>query len=274
MLKVDRLGWVVGFSLRSYGVKIGFRCNDPAVLARVIDLLPGEWERAEFDVVDRLYSVFVGGAGRRANVRNFNLVYADHVRIGRSLELDTLLATLDSDLRIFVAEFAKGRVFVHAGVVGWKGRAIVIPGRSFSGKSTLVAALINAGATYYSDEYAVFDGRGRVHPFSKPLELRDDHHRQRKIELGAFGATAGTQPLRVGLVLVTRFRDGARWRPRRISSGNAVLHLLGNTVSARRNPRKALETLERVTAAADVLKGVRGNANDIVPDVLKRLERL
>ena len=72
-----------------------------------------------------------------------------------------------------IAEVARNRVFVHAGVVGWKGRAIVIPGRSYSGKSTLVSELIRAGAAYYSDEYAVFDSRGRVYPFAKPLEMRD-----------------------------------------------------------------------------------------------------
>ena len=64
-----------------------------------------------------------------------------------------------------LAERARNRIFIHAGVVGWQGRAIVIPGRSFSGKSTLVAALLQAGATYYSDEFAVLDGRGYVHPF-------------------------------------------------------------------------------------------------------------
>ena len=43
-------------------------------------------------------------------------------------------------------------------IVTWgRGRAIVIPGRTFSGKSTLVAELVRAGATYYSDEYAVED---------------------------------------------------------------------------------------------------------------------
>ena len=32
--------------------------------------------------------------------------------------------------------------------------------------------LVRAGATYYSDEYAVFDSRGRVHPFAQQLAQR------------------------------------------------------------------------------------------------------
>jgi len=273
MKKVDRLGWAAGFSLRSYGVRIGVRSNDPATLGRVMGLLPGAWEKVDRPVVDRVYSILVGGTGARANVRRFNLLYGDHVRLARSLDIDTVLEGFDSDLRIFIAEFAKHRVFVHAGVVGWKGKAIVIPGRSFTGKSTLVAELIRAGATYYSDEYAVFDSRGRVHPFLKPLELRQEgNHRQSKIDIGEMGGRYGTKPLEVGLVLMTQFKDGARWRPRKLTPGKGVLQLLFNTVSARRDPQRALETLERVAAQAEVLQGVRGQATEIAPALLKRME--
>jgi len=74
MKKVDRLGWAAGFSLRSYGVRIGVRSNNPAALARVLELLPGVWEKADLPVVDRLYSILVGGAGASANVRRFSLL--------------------------------------------------------------------------------------------------------------------------------------------------------------------------------------------------------
>ena len=73
----------------------------------------------------------------------------------------------------FVAERAPDHLFVHAGVVGWEGRAIVMPGASFAGKTTLVQAWLEAGATYYSDEFAVLDRAGRVHPFARPLAIRD-----------------------------------------------------------------------------------------------------
>ena len=273
MKKVDRLGWAAGFSVRSYGVRIGVRSNDPAALARVLELLPGEWEKANLPVVDRLYSILVGGPGARANVRHLSLLYGDHLRLARALDLESVLEAFDSDLRLFIAEFAKHRVFVHAGVVGWKGKAIVIPGRSFTGKSTLVAEFIRAGATYYSDEYAVFDSRGRVHPFLKPLELRQNGNQtQAKIDISEIGGHSGTKPLSVGLVLMTQFKDGARWLPRKLSSGKGVLQLLFNTLSARRNPQMALETLERVTAQAEVLKGVRGHATEVVPAVLEHLE--
>lgn len=272
MKKVDRLGWAVGFSLKSYGVRIGIRSNDASVLDRVCRHLPHDWETTSSSVVDRVYSILVGGAGPRANVRRFSLLYGDHLQLARSVDLEVVLERFESDLRLFVAELAKHRVFVHAGVVGWKGKAIVIPGRSYSGKSTLVAELVRAGATYYSDEYAVFDSRGRVHPFAKPLELREEgEYTQTKVSVAELGGHSGTKPLPVGLVLMTQFKRGARWRPRKLTAGKGVLELLFNTVSARRNPERALATLQRVAAKADVLKGVRGDATEVVPAMLERI---
>ena len=166
MKKVDRLECALGFSIKSYGVRIDIRSNDPASLDRVCQHLPNEWQSTKSAAVDRVYSLVIGKNGTRAHGRRLSFLYGDDVLLARSFDVDEVFESLESDLRLFVAELAKHRVFVHAGVVGWKGQAIVIPGRSYSGKSTLVAELVRAGATYYSDEYAVLDARGRVHPFS------------------------------------------------------------------------------------------------------------
>ena len=159
---------------------------------------------------------------------------------------------------------ARRRLFVHAGVVGWRGRAIVIPGASLSGKSSLVAALVRAGATYYSDysdEYAVFDARGRVHPFPTALSIRDGTNgKPRRCAVEALGGRSGVAPLPVGLVVITTYRAGAAWRGRPLSPGRAMLELLRHTVPARRRPRSAIATLRTVAASATVLKGVRGEA--------------
>ena len=275
MQKVDRLGWAAGFSLKSYGVKIGIRANDPEWLDRVWPHLPYECEVAPLPIVDRLYSIIICRQGARARARRFNLLYGNHVRLARSMDIDEVFERLESDLRLFVAEVARHRVFVHAGVVGWKGRAIVIPGRSYSGKSTMVAELVRAGATYYSDEYAVFDSRGRVHPFPKPLEIRDSgEHKQTKFGVEDFGGRTGTKPIPVGLVVATEFKAGARWRPRELSEGKAVLALLSNTVSARRQPEKSLATLQKVVAEAKTLKGLRGEASELALSMLARIERI
>jgi len=274
MDKADRLGWVAGFSLKSYGVRVGIRSNHATALTSACRHLPSEWETVSSPLVDRVYSILLGTNASRSSGRRLNHLYGDDVRLARTADLNSLYETLESDLRLFVAELATHRVFVHAGVVGWQGQGIVIPGRSYSGKSTLVAELVRAGATYYSDEYAVLDSRGRVHPFSKPLELREEgKFTQTKITVAELGGHSGTKPLPVRVVLMTQFKSGARWRPRKLTPGRGVLEMLFNTVSARRSPERALATLQIVAAQAEVLKGVRGNAREVVDALLRRIEK-
>jgi hypothetical protein len=270
MRKVDRLGWAAGFTLKSYGLRIGIRTNDPKGLKRIMGHLPPGWEPAPGPIVEHLYSILIGGAGPRANVRRFNLVYEDHVRLARSTDLDEVLDRFESQLRLMIAEYAPRRVFVHAGVVGWKGKAIVIPGRSFTGKSTLVSELVKAGASYYSDEYAVIDSRGRVSPFPKPLELREpSSYKQFPVDIKKLGGQIGVRPLPVGLVVLTNYREGARWRPRELSAGKGALELFANTVSARREPEKALAALKKVASGALILKGVRPEAPTAAEAIMK-----
>lgn len=241
--------------------------------------LPPGWKASRAPVVDRLYSVTVGGGsgGGGASpvsprVKRFNLLYEDHVRRARTHDLNETLDTLESRIRLYVAERARRRIFIHAGVVGWRGRAIVVPGSSMSGKSTLIAELVRAGATYYSDEFAVLDERGRVHPFAKPLSLRrDGEFRQENFAVEALGGRAGVKPLPVGLVLSAAYKPGAKWRPKRLSSGQGALALLSHVVAARTEPARALAYLERVVGSAPVMAGRRGEASDFARRILTEL---
>src|SRR5262249_26128145 len=144
----------------------------PEALEVLLPCFPPGWEETADPDVDVLLSFMLGGSRPGSKVRQYNLAYFYHMRVARTLDLADAIQSFDQSLNLGIAERAPARIFVHAGVVGWRGRAIVIPGRSYSGKSTLVAALVRAGATYYSDEYAVLDSRGRVHPYPKPISLR------------------------------------------------------------------------------------------------------
>jgi len=211
-----------------------------------------------------LYSLRIASKESRANGRRLNVLYGDDEQLARSSDLAIVYDRFESDLRIFVAELARHRVFVHAGVVGWKGQGIVIPGRSYSGKSTLVAELVRAGATYYSDEYAVLDTRGRVHPFIKPLELREEgEFSQTKISAAELGGQSGTKPLPVGSGFDDDSLRAARAGVRESSLPAGEVEMLFNTVSARRSPEKRWRRLQCVASQADVLKGVRGDATKV-----------
>ena len=68
---------------------------------------------------------------------------------------------LDARIRLYLSTHCRTHVLVHAGAVTWRGSGIILPGPSRSGKSTLVIALLEMGATYYSDELAVLDPSGQ-----------------------------------------------------------------------------------------------------------------
>jgi len=258
-------------TFNAHGVRVGVRVSERSALERVLERLPPGWKPARSPIVSRLYSLVVGGDGPRPGLRRFNLLYGDAARLARSREVGEVLEAFETNLQLYVAEMAPRRLFVHAGVVGWRGQAVLIPGRSFTGKTTLVAALVKAGATYYSDEYAVLDARGRVHPYARPLGIREHGALQRatKYPVSTLGGRAGSKPLPVGLVIVSEYKAGARWRPRRLSPGKGALALLAHTVSARRQPGAALHTLQQLISRAPVLKSVRGEVEQVVEFVVK-----
>ncbi len=274
MKKLDRLGWAAARSFAAFGVRIGIRANDARVLDRLEEYFPPGAKPCEAERVDRLYSLIAGGPGERRGVYRYNLLYGDHEELARSRDEQTLFAVFESDVQLAVAALARRRVFVHAGVVGWKGKAIVLPGRTYTGKSTLVAELVKAGAVYYSDEFAVFDTRGRVHPFARRLALREGPYGEPvRYTPDQFGGRAGEKPLPVGLILASTYRSGARFRARPVSPGQGTLILLKNAVAARLQPGRVLTTLRSVSLRAPVLKGTRGAAEQTARELLEYFDQ-
>jgi hypothetical protein len=173
-------------------------------------------------------------------------LFAEGVLVAEAGGLMEAAQALGSHAEHLVAQRAPEHLFVHAGVVGWRGRALVMPGSSFAGKTTLVRAWLERGATYYSDEFAVLDRAGMVHPFARPLSVRDASSPvSRRVPVGAFGSDAGTDPLPVGLVIVSSYRPGAQWRPRPLTPATALLAMMRHTVAARSRPAHAMATLAR-----------------------------
>ena len=273
MQGIDRLGWAAGFTFESYGLRLGIRVNDPSVLPRIVDRLPPGWKPARSSNPREIYSLFVGGPGARPGVKRYHLVYQGPTRVSRTHDLDEAIEALESDLRLYVAMWAKQRVFVHAGVVEWQGRALVLPGPTYSGKSTLVAALVRAGARYYSDEYAVLDSRGRVHPYPAPMSMRVPGVawpvRQ---SLSTQSEPSSAKPLPVGLVALSRYQARARWRPQTLTPGQGVLAMLANTVPARLKPNDSLVAIERALSRTKAIRGVRGEADEVADQLLQALE--
>jgi hypothetical protein len=224
--------------------------------------------------VDIVYSLRLAQPSSRKDRRHYHLLYCGSALIARTLELPLLLATFEKHAELLTAFRAQDCLFVHAGVVGWQGRAILIPGRSMTGKTTLVKALVEAGATYYSDEFAVLDKAGRVHPYPTPLSIRSNNgHPAHKTPVEQLGGQVGVETLPVGLVVVTEYQSGAVWRPRKLTNGQALLALMDNTVAARRNPAHSMPILKQAVTGAITLKSKRSEAAQVASALLSQLNR-
>jgi hypothetical protein len=186
----------------------------------------------------------------------------------QSPELEAALQAFHSQLQLLVAEHSPHGVFVHAGVVQWKQRALVIPGTSFSGKTTLVLELLRRGASYLSDEYAVFDREGQVHPYHRPLQVRLPEGGANRIDPQSMGFQLASGPLPLGWVVATHYQRGCRWEPHPISPAKAVLAMFAHTVSARRDPRRALSWLSLAARGAWSTEGPRGGAKAAARHIL------
>ena len=268
MEKLYRLVGAAGMCFRAFGVTVGVRVSESNALETLNSCLPPGSRRCHTRRVNRLYSFYINRKEQQRGIRRLHAVYRDHQILGRSENADDLYEEFERDVVSYIAATSTTRLFVHAGVVGWKGRAIVIPGRSYSGKTTLVAEFLRGGATYYSDEFALFDGSGYVHPFSGPLGIRGDVSDKQTRKLAQeFGARIGSEALPVGLVILTEYEKSARWRPREASRGRAVLKLLANSLSARKNPVWAIRVLTQASEKARVTSGLRGEANEVVRSV-------
>jgi len=249
-------------TLSSYGVNIGFRAELKDELSLFERFLPFGCKRSKAKTLDRIYSVFKDANGK------FKL-YADARKVNESYEIKDIFLSFQSHSQLFIAAHTNQKAFIHAGVVAVGDQAILIPGRSYAGKTTLVAEFIKAGAVYYSDEYAVLDQSGKVHPYPKPLSLRNEiTGKQRDIAAEGLGARTGSKPLRVGVILVTKYKNGAQWQAKEAGSGIGIKALAMNSVSIRRTPEPTLRSIARATSGALILKSDRGEARQLVKDVM------
>ena len=272
MHALDDVGWEYGFSFTAYGVEIGVRLSDPDLLPFIETRTPYATKPSNAKIVDRLFSVLaITNDDPKLNRYNF---YWDHMLFAKELTLEGMLHKFNALSSLAMAELSNEKLFVHAGVVEWQGRAILIPGKSHSGKTTLVAELVKCGATYCSDEFAVLDEQGYVTAYPKPLSIRPQGKQMGiDVPVEEIGGRTGRAKLPVGLVVICHYSMGARWKPQSLSPGVGMLSLLENTHSAQRTPGRALHILEQVARGARIIKSHRGEATAVTQKILGEMPR-
>lgn len=268
-------------SFQSFGAKIGVRADTFEMINGIENRL-NKINPNGFQMIDDLQAEHLFEIRTQKTKKSLKPDSFEIIKNGELLNLweneHSPLEYLVSQLRLTVAEFAESKVFLHAGAVGWKGRAILLPAQSFSGKSALVAALVKKGALYYSDDFAVLDEEGLLHPFHRQISMRgfSEKYKQVDVSVESLGGKTGSEPIPVGMVLITGFREGAKnpkiWKPQILSSGRGIMEILSHTIPIRYNPKFSLEVLNKVAKRAIICKSQRGEASEFAALLLNFLE--
>ncbi len=251
----------------AFGVELELAADSEPLLALMRESVPfGTHFSAAFSRDARQFKLVVRGqdAGYALSV--------DGEVVGGGAELEPLREQLARDLMVHVANHAPDRVFLHAGVVGWRGHALVLPGTSFAGKTTLVAELVRCGATYYSDEYAILDEQGLVHPYPRDLQMRTQGAaRQSAVAVAELQGSVGMEALPVSHVVFANYVEAGCWRPEPVTAGMAVLEMLRHAIPVQRTPARVMATLGKMMESATALRSERGEASEAATRLLAEM---
>jgi hypothetical protein len=158
---------------------------------------------------------------------------------------------------------------VHAGAVVFDERALLLPGITHAGKSSLVAELLRRGATYFSDEFALIDSEGRVHSYPRPLLLRNGSAEQYPVLPGECNASVGKTPAPVGWILSLQYQPVGDWTVEDVSQSEGLLTLLRNTPHLVAESPHLLGAFRCAVAGASCYAGRRAEAVHAADQILQ-----
>lgn len=266
-------GQVHRFTFESYGFRVSLVSKHEDLLAKAVGV-------AQKALLSRV-SIIENSASDTGYVFGFDFrdgvfyLHQNGLQTNHVSSEHVFFKYFNSILRLTVAENAVGTVFIHAGVIGRNGKAVVFPGRSFSGKTTLVAELIKLGAEYYSDEYAVIGSDGMVHPFPRELSLRSYLVENDEVDIApeALGANIGDRPAEVGSVVITEFDDRSSWQPEVLTVGKGILETIPHTIPINADTKMSLKILNLAFANAIIVKSYRGDIKQDAVAILTFLDK-
>jgi hypothetical protein len=158
---------------------------------------------------------------------------------------------------------------IHAGAVLWRERALLLPGSTHAGKSSLVTELLRRGATYLSDEYAVIDSEGLVHPYPRVLLVRNGRPEQVPMLPAECNAAVGEAPSPVGWILSLQYLPESAWNVKAAAQSEALLILLRNTPHIMAESPGMVQVFERAVRGATCYVGHRSEATDAADHIMR-----
>jgi hypothetical protein len=177
---------------------------------------------------------------------------------------------------------------VHAAAAAIDGRAVLLPARMESGKTTLVAGLVQRGFGYLTDEAAVIDPVTlRVSPFPKPLtidegswsvlpELRPERSadveplvsRQWHVDPRSIRSDALAADSEVVCIVSPQYVAGATTALRAMSKADALVLLCESTFYLDRHRRTGFDALGELVRRTPTFQLVIGDLESACHEII------
>ncbi len=211
-------------------------------------------------------SIHVGQIGDEFRLSVNGVVAASAVR--PILLVPSMISALDA----VVIQRLRTLHAVHAGAVKLGNHALLLPGASHAGKSSLVAELLKRGATYLSDEYALIDSKGCVHSYPRPLLLRNGKPDQFPLLPAECDALIADEPVPVRWILSLRYQAAGSWQIAIVPQSLAMLDLLRNTPHALAESPDMVPSFRQAVAQATCYSGTRNEASHAAGEIFRLVE--
>jgi hypothetical protein len=196
-------------------------------------------------------------------------LFVDHVEAASASHPRELLRKTIDCLDTGLVPRLKGLFAVHAGAVLIDGRALLFPGASHSGKSSLVHEFLRRGVACFSDEYALVDPQGLIHAYPRVLLVRNGGRDQSPV----LQASIVSEPAPVGWIFSVQYDSAGSWRIAQVPQSMALLSLLQNTPHKMEERPEMASAFHRAVNAAVCYAGRRGEVADAVDCILKLVAR-
>ena len=207
------------------------------------------------------------GTAFRVSIDHTSTIACGNDMIYQSSDYRYILEYLEYTIYTLLVDRLRDYYLIHAGVVAHDDKAILLPGRSGGGKTTLIAGLLKNSFRYLTDEIGVIDPHTlEVYPFPKPLNMKigslslfdnfqpemevikknemsiEDkiHH----VFVNSGSVRAIDKPVAVGDIVFVRYNPNEKSTLTSISRANAIFELARCSFNHYRFKEKAIEILE------------------------------
>jgi hypothetical protein len=168
-----------------------------------------------------------------------------------------------------IAGESTGHVLIHGACVAAPGGgAVLLPGGTGAGKSTLTAACVAAGLAYLSDELVALDCvTGTIAPYPKPLTLDGE----RLVPASSLGAVAG-RPATPSAIVFPRYEPGTTVSEAPLDHAWALLALAAHATNLAALGERALVWLAGVALTCPAHQLTYGDAAQVVTAIGRAAE--